>query len=256
MRKLSLVVVITLLLYSACTKEVKEEKTSVDLPVFEMKTFRVESKGGCDSVSASCAFYSVTYPVFSNLPQSTTETLNKKISEVMQIGDPETTSLPFDSAGVKFIGDFEKFTSEFPDPSMGWNFEGEVSVDSLSNSLISMVATTQYYTGGAHGGYGNYFINIDPATGNILTLDDILKPGYKEALNQIGETIFNETYLSTDSIPENTFEFEDGVFKLNNNYGFLKDGIHFFYNIYEIAPYSAGAQEIVIPYDKISEWMK
>jgi hypothetical protein len=256
MKKYSFPVIILLSFFSSCTTKIKEEKASVDLPLYEMKTFRVESEGGCESDSRTCAFYSVTYPHFSNLSQATSETLHKKINEVMQIGDPETTSLPFDSAGVKFIHDYEKFTAEFPEPSMGWSFDGEVKVDSLSNSLISMVATTQYYTGGAHGGYGNYFINIDPATGKVLTLDDILKPGYKEPLNQIGETMFNEEYLSNDSIPENTFEFPDGKFKLNDNYGVLKDGIHFFYNIYEIAPYSAGTQEIIIPYNRIKDWMK
>jgi hypothetical protein len=256
MKKNSFPVIILLLFFSACTTKIKEEKTSVDLPLFEMKTFRVESEGGCESDSRTCAFYNVTYPLFNNLSKTTSETLLKKINEVMQIGDPATTSLSFDSAGVKFIRDYEKFTAEFPEPSMGWNFQGEIKVDSLSNSLISMVATTHYYTGGAPGGYGNYFINIDPASGKVLTIDDILKIGYKESLNQIGEAIFNEKYLSNDSIPENSFEFPDGKFKLNDNYGFLKNGIQFFYNIYEIAPYSAGTQEVVIPYDRIQEWIK
>lgn len=247
---------ISLMTMYACSTQTSENKVESDLPSFEMKTFRVESKGGCEEEMTSCAYYSVTYPEFNGLSALALQALHERISEVMQIGDPATTSLSFDSAGTKFIRDYERFSGEFPESAMGWNFQGEIKVDSISNTLISMVATTQYFTGGAHGGRGTYFINIDPVTGKKITLDDILKTGYKEPLRQIGETQFNGKYVQSDSTAVSDFQFEDDKFQLNDNYGILKDGIKFFYNIYEIAPYAAGTQEISIPYQDIKAWMK
>ena len=140
---------------------------------------------------------------------------------------------------------------------MGWHFEGMVEVDSLSIAILCLTTSTDYFTGGAHGGHGTYFANIDPTTGMKVKLSDRLKPGFEEPLRKAGEEIFKTTYLS-DSISDaaQNYQFEDGTFTLNTNYTFTRNGIRFLYNIYEIAPYAAGIQEIVIPYEDVKLWMK
>ena len=247
-------VVLFVLLISACTTQKKEERENF-VPGYEMKTFRLESVGGCSSDTSSCAFYEITYPVFTNLSTIVTDSITLSINRIMDNSNPETLGLPFDSLGREFIHDFEVFKKDFPESAMGWHFKGVADVDSLSNTIICMTTSTDYFTGGAHGGHGTYFINIDPATGKRITLNEKLKSGYQEPLRQAGEKIFKEKYQS-DSLSNSSYQFEEGMFTLNNNYTFTDDGIKFVYNIYEIAPYVAGMQEITIPYEEIEEWLK
>jgi hypothetical protein len=235
----------------------KEEKIGVEHQSYEMRTFRVESTGGCANDSSACASYEVTYPVFAGLSQPVLDSITRKMYIALDPGNPGSSSRSFDSMGAEFIKDYEEFHADFSDSPMGWYFDGEVEVDSISSTLICLIASNSYYTGGAHGGYGTYFINVDPSDGTKVALDDRFRPGFEEPLRQIGERLFNEAHMSDDSISSEGFsyEFPDG-FALNDNYGFTREGLRFVYNIYEIAPYAAGSQEIVIPYERIETLLK
>jgi hypothetical protein len=175
------------------------------------------------------------------------------------MGDPEAEGRSLQQIGDNFVREYDDFIKEMPDAaSMGWYYNGDVSVEVLTDTLISMTVHQDYFTGGAHGGADTYFININPSTGAEFTLDNLLKNGYQEALNKIGEEVFRQVHELPDtaSLNENYYEFPDDTFQLNKNYGFRKEGIVFYYNNYEIAPYAAGPTEIVIPYERIKEWIR
>jgi hypothetical protein len=128
----------------------------------------------------------------------------------------------------------------------------------LTDSLLSLSIREAYYTGGAHGGHGTFFISIAPSTGASFTLDDFMKIGYLEPLTQLGENAFRQVRAIADtaSLEESGFEFPDNSFQLNKNYGFKNEGIVFCYNSYEIAPYASGPTEILIPYDALADWIR
>ena len=249
---------VTAFVVCSCSSPKEEKVVAEEFPSYEMRTFRLESEGGCANDSSACASYEITYPVFSSLPKPGIDSISTEMNVSMDMGDPESNAHSFESMGGEFIGDFEQYHAEFSESPMGWYFDGEIEVDSLSNSLLCLMASTSYFTGGAHGGYGTYFININPENGKRITLQDRLKPGFEEPLRQIGEKVFTEAYEPTDSISNEDlgFEFPEGMFTLNENYGFTKEGLKFVYNIYEIAPYAAGAQEIVIPYHDLKALLK
>jgi hypothetical protein len=85
-----------------------------------------------------------------------------------------------------------------------------------------------------------------------------LKEGYEEKLTQLGEKAFRKERALTDtaSLQKNYFEFPANKFTLNQNYGFTKEGIVFYYNSYEIAAYAAGPTEVIIPYEEIKGWLR
>jgi hypothetical protein len=243
--------------FSCGRKEERKSDSSTPLP-YEMKTFRVESAGACTADTAFCASYEVIYPRFEQLTPAANDSLARRISEAADTGNPEQDTVSFELAGKNFIASFEESKKEMPDLNMGWYYKATLSVNIAADTLISIRADTEFFTGGAHGGYGTTFINVNPATGRRIALADIFKPGFEEVLRREGEADFRKSQelADTASYVNAGFEFQDDKFVLNDNYGFTKDGIVFVFNIYEIAPYALGAQEVHIPYARLKEWMK
>lgn len=225
---------------------------------FEMKDFRAESAGGCKSDTILCAYYEVSYPVFFGLDSAVAQELQKRIDASVSMGNPEMEGKPMQQIAAEFVKSFEDFQKEMPESGGGWSYQANVNVEVLTDSLLSLSVNEEYYTGGAHGGNGVYFISIKPATGNDFTLEHLLKPGFKEALTKAGEKAFRTAreLPDTTSFRNNGFEFPDDKFVLNQNYGFKKEGIVFYYNSYEVAPYAAGPTEVLIPYEEIKDWLK
>jgi len=249
------IALLTLLVFSCRKKEEQKEDASL---TYSMEIFRLESSGGCQVDTSKCASYEIVYPVFSSLPAIVLDSLKRRIAEAVDTGNPEIDTLSIENSGQKFIADFEKVKMEFPAGALGWYYKGSVSINLLTDTLISLESNTEYFTGGAHGGYGIYFININPSSGEAVTLSDILKPGYEEPLRKIAETEFRKSLHldDTTSFADGDFEFPNGKFTLNSNYGFTKDGIAFVFNIYEIGPYVAGAPMFLVPYQKIKDILK
>jgi hypothetical protein len=241
----------------SCSKKEEQRKEPPALP-YEIKIFRLESSGGCQADTTRCASYEIEYPLFKSLSSATSDSLSRKISEAVDTGNPtaETPSIEF--AGKQFIADFERAKKEFPEGSLGWYYKGSVNINIITDTLISLEANVEYFTGGAHGGYGTYFVNVRPSTGETVRLLDVFRPGYEEPLRIIAEKEFRKAMEAADtsSFAEEGFEFPDDKFQLNNNFGFTKDGIVFVYNLYEIGPYVSGAPEVLIPYGEIRKWLK
>jgi hypothetical protein len=243
-------------LVSSCGK--KSEGVNTSPITYEMKTFRLESEGGCKSDTSACASYEINYPIFAGLTAVAGDSLTRKISEVVDAGNPELDTASFELAGKDFIASFEKTKKEFPEQAMGWYYRSAVKVNVTSDTLLSLEANTEFFTGGAHGGDGTYFINLQPSTGKTIVLADVMKAGFKGALQKEGERAFREALhlADTASLSLAGFEFPDDKFVLNDNYGFTGEGIKFVFNIYEVAPYVLGSQQFLIPYAKIKKLLK
>lgn len=256
MRQLLCTGVIALLVAACGVKEKKEEvKQQI---TFFMKTFKKESGSGCTADSLACASYEVEYPVFSGLDSAVVKQIHKQITAMVSMGNPEMEGKPMDSIAADFFAGFEEFGNEMEGEVMGWYYGATATVEVLTDSLISISVQDEYFTGGAHGGSGVYYININPKKGVPFTLTHFFKDGYQEPLTKLAEAAFRkERELdSTTSFSENGFEFPDDKFQLNENYGFTKEGIVFFYNSYEVAPYVLGPTSITVPYTSIQEWIK
>lgn len=232
--------------------QTKEEPKASSI-TYELTNFRIESVGGCRPDSSQCASYEVSYPVFRGLDSVVVSKLMKSIDANVSMGNPEVVGESMQSIGKKFVSDFDDFKKEIPDYGMGWYYEARVAVEVLTDTLLSLSVNEEYFTGGAHGGHGRYFINMDPRTGAEFTLANYLKPQQDEALRALGERLFRREYdlADTASLEENMYEFPNNRFELNKNYGFTREGILFYYNSYEIAPYAMGPSSVLIPYDSL-----
>ncbi|WP_333818770.1 DUF3298 and DUF4163 domain-containing protein [Ohtaekwangia sp.] len=250
-------VMATFFLY-ACSR--KEEKHEHALPVaYHIKNFAKYSSN-CQGDSLQCASFEVSYPEFSGIDTAISLMIKFKIDSAVSAGYSEGLVQTLEQTGNIFIEEYENFIQADSEAigMGGWYHTTDVTVNIAGDSLVSLTVNTDDYSGGAHPNAAVTFININPRTGKTATLSDFLKPGYQAALTKLGEAIFRREreLADTASFKNNFFDFPDDKFKLNQNYGFTKEGIQFFYNSYEVAPYAAGPTDVVIPYSEIKDWLK
>lgn len=113
------------------------------------------------------------------------------------------------------------------------------------------------YEGGAHGSYTTTYMNFDKTTGCLLTLDDVFVDGYEEPLTQVLlTTLQNQLRMhSLEELQENGFLNWTDMYP-TKNFLLAPDGVRFYYNIYEIAPYACGPTELLVPYGTLGDLFK
>lgn len=117
--------------------------------------------------------------------------------------------------------------------------------------------TWQYFTGSAHGITATQFLNWDNNAGKVLSLSDLLQPGksadYMAALQQA-----HQRWLQSNPAAQ-----EDAAgyrrmwpFQPSENVALTDQGLVVKYDSYQIAPYSFGQPELLIPYTELRGILK
>jgi hypothetical protein len=219
---------------------------------FEMKNVLAESKAGCDSDATACARFEVNYPVLIDVDTMVQAAINERVVAILAAGQG-SPGQTIERLAKDFVDDFDSFHRENPEFNLGWYFDGNVSVLIATDTLISLQVDSESFTGGAHGSFTTRFVNVDPATGTDYLLGALLRPGYEDALERLAEEDFERQRMPpADSVQTGL----ESSFKLNDNYGFRKEGIVFYFNDYELGSYAEGPTEILIPYERLGAWMK
>lgn len=130
---------------------------------------------------------------------------------------------------------------------------GYCNVERNDSRVISFIASTWAYLGGAHGGSYYEGVNYDRNTGKLLTLEDIFEDkatGLEEMKSYIlkqcessyyQERLYDDYQNDIDSI-------------LTEEFWYLgKDGVHVISNEYMLGPYAAGNFEFIVPYTELNE---
>lgn len=120
------------------------------------------------------------------------------------------------------------------------DFEYEI-VDGILSVRLNLIQ----FTGGAHPMTYRRDFNFDLKTGNVLKFGDLFneegKKTYKDKVDSLIRNIINEN-------PDDYFSNEFKGIGDNVQYYLTKENIVIFYQLYELAPYSAGIPEFKIPY--------
>lgn len=106
------------------------------------------------------------------------------------------------------------------------------------------------YTGGAHGIYMTSFLNLDLRTMRPIRLDDLFAEGYEESLTDLlwNQLMAIHKVTSREELEEMGYA-STGELTPTENFYLTKEGITFYYNVYDIAPYVMGAIEISLPWE-------
>ena len=118
--------------------------------------------------------------------------------------------------------------------------------------LLSLRITEYDYTGGAHGSTLNSYYVMDRKTGQKLLLGDIVdlnNTDFKSlVVKYLKEKISKNPEMFFEGAEQN---IENGYQNNEFNFYLTKEGVGVEFGQYEIAPYAAGMQDIVIPYNEL-----
>jgi len=139
----------------------------------------------------------------------------------------------------------------------GYYLSVKHSVWDAPDSILVCEIDESTFTGGAHGSYSESYINVDKATGHVVSLSDICDPAHeKELIDAIVKQIMADNGCTTlEQLQEDHAIFllcDEPMVASQFYYG--PDGITFVYNEYEIAPYAAGVIKATLPYAVMSKF--
>lgn len=137
--------------------------------------------------------------------------------------------------------------------SFNWTKIARQNVVFNEEYLLCIEFSNFAFTGGAHGLLINKYKVVDLTNGKLIGLKDIFKQNSAEKL----KLILNNQIRIKHELPANKKLSAAGFFtdtiQPTENFYIMRSGIGFYYNNYEIAPYSAGHNDVFITYDALRE---
>lgn len=179
--------------------------------------------------------------------------------------------LPDDSVIPHFVKDIydDYVENNLPlvhqlDSGSVYSFNNEHTVSGfslLSDQNIYVYGIERYvYMGGAHGLETRNYYNYSLRTGKLISENDLYTGNYIQNLSDlIKKRIVEQSHESGNQEPilslEDTDYWTDSI-KPNGNFYITDESINYVFNPYEIAPYSMGETEVVLPFDRIRSYLK
>lgn len=188
----------------------------------------------------------------SSVNTSINNSINNEIIAILDFSENEPTPVTIDEAIRNFDNEYAKIKSDFPESPMVWEatFDGEETYQ--SSEIITIALSSYLNTGGAHGNAMVTMLNFDAKSGSVIEFSSLIEDD--EGFEKLVERHFQEA-INRKKNSEYQNYFWDKGFSLPESIGFSEDGLILFYNVYEIAPYSEGATEFVIPFEEVQNYL-
>lgn len=240
--------------------ELPPPPVDTDRLVFKMLA-KEQTFDDCVAGADGCTYVRLDYPVLVDAPEAyaVTAVTDAVFSTITATyGDAE----PYPNVEAlmqSFIDDYRRLKESQPSYEHPWFLERKIFVLHNTPEILSLSLSERTFTGGAHGMATVTFTNLSPRTGETLGLGDVLVEGYQQTLLPKAEAKFREAREIQDgmSLTDAGFTFfEDGAFHLSENFALTDDGLAFYYNVYDVAPYALGPTEIVLGYDELEGLLK
>lgn len=208
---------------------------------------------------ATCLSVEVAYPAIVAAP---TAAAQSQINATVQQHLFSTADGPGPTNGealaVELENGYRDIQRQNPEYRTPWFDHRSAAVLLNTPAVFSVQFRMDRFAGGAHPNSVRLYVNLRPATGEVIALDDVVKPGAMPQLATVAEKRFREARkLASDAdLKQAGFTFEDDKFALTQNFGLTPEGLVFYYNSYDVAPYYFGPTEVKIPYPEIRDVLR
>lgn len=242
------------------TVEKESEKKSAEspekAPAYELK-FQEYYGHEADCASEQCTEVKIVLPFLKGGDTIITAEINRNIEDQYRqliksrLPEPRSTG-SWESLAASFIQGYELFKMEFPDDPTSWYLclEGRESLI-VGDSVFTVIVNDSEFMGGAHGNTATLIQSYSLKDG--MRVDFIER--YGNRLKKIAEEKFRAHHSISIDEPLNDagFIFPEEGFILPDNIGYSSKGLILIYNPYEVAPYSTGTTELIIPILELEE---
>jgi hypothetical protein len=134
------------------------------------------------------------------------------------------------------------------DASFDWQKIKEVRILHNEKDVLSLEYFDYGFTGGAHGLSLSNFHVIDLKNGRQILLDEVFRDDYTNDLRDIINSAARKKYRLERNQPLTDAGFFVAAIDPTSNFYITKDGMGFYYNQYEVAPFALGPIEIFVSY--------
>lgn len=215
------------------------------------------SDGDCDTSGGFCATVLYRFPSIEEAPNETLRReLEGTIDSFLLGGDGgEPASDTVEAAADTFIEDFRSFVADGPEQPGSWSDERIVEITHLDPRWVSLRFSHYQYLGGAHPNIAVVLRTLRLSDGSVPSLDELVAPGARSRLDALAETRFRELRgLDSDVGLEAAGDTsdEEARFSLNDNFAVADDGLLFYFDRYEMAPYALGPTELLLPWSELA----
>jgi hypothetical protein len=140
--------------------------------------------------------------------------------------------------------------------ALNWERTHQPQVLLNEKGLLSIEKASYAYTGDAHGLTHMQYMLLDIKTAKVLGLSDIINDDQVKSLTALLNQKIRERYaIASGQLLTEAGFFVDEVKPTDNIYVTL-NGIGFYYNSYEIAPYAFGHTNVFVSFDEIGNLLK
>jgi len=136
-----------------------------------------------------------------------------------------------------------------------FNWEKSIRMDVINNEggLLCIQVETYAKTGAQEGSKIKKYLVFNISENKVIKLKDLLYPDKEEALNKLLQEKLRTHYHINSETPLSEAGFFQDNISASNNFYIHPGGIGFYYNIYEIAPFSNGPTDLFIPWEDLQD---
>lgn len=248
---------ITLALLAAACRKAPEPVQPSPLR-FESKSFEKIVPGCGDRAKREepCVTFRINWVEVTGAPNPGVQTkINTAIRARLQPGDAPAG---FEAEAAAVEAEFQRFHQEFPGSAIAYFVRRSAEVIWNDAHLLSVEIDEDDFKGGAHPNTHREYVNLAPATGERVALEDLLVPGGMAKLTLAAEKRFRaERQIDEGAkLSDAGFTFDGDRFALSRTWGARAEGLVIHYNDYEIAPHAVGPTTIVLPWSGIRTLIK
>ena len=254
MRKLPLSV---LAAFCVCAMICCKSKDTSPQSSAQMKYESIQySKRHCvDEAKGLCAIFDISYAVFSGGDAATIAALNKSVQNYVlsAVGGNAQSSfaLALDSAGLLFTQMYTDDLKDIPEITLGYATEIKDTVPFLNAKVATIQMDGYSFTGGAHPNPFGLLVSYDLTKGarpleitDLISDTNAVRPALEKAYKILkglkeSDALGNLVYPEIKQLP------------MPANVGVAAEGIRFYYNVYEIAPYAVGDGDILLTWEQL-----
>ena len=253
----SVLIAFTLLcLFFACTKDANWANNK---PNFEFFSF-IRSSSSCTVDSNFCAKVQLYYPLAIEGKKTTLKRINdtilkhlsKPLSYFSSLDEKKDSSL--EALSKIFFEEYETLVDGKSRTGTPWIIEVRGELIQNNRKWVTIELVSHSYYGGANANAQTTFLNFDKSTGATLELMDVVSDysGFSEVVKK---NYFDRIPNSQDDDADSFFT-EVIDFDLPENFAMLEDGILFYYNTYEIAPYKVAPNALFVSYEELKPYLR